>query len=58
MFTLLQINDLHYFVSILDKCDKPGETVPSPYDSCNTCACTDRGEIGACTEKGCIDGML
>merc|ERR1740124_1641117 len=37
-------------------CDNPGGSVPSPYDSCNTCSCTQSGKIGFCTEVGCIDG--
>jgi len=36
-------------------CNNPGGSVPSPYDSCNTCSCSESGFIGACTEKGCIE---
>jgi hypothetical protein len=50
----------HQLLSEIDsrntRCDNPGSSVPSPYDSCNTCSCTQSGMIGACTEVGCIDG--
>jgi len=35
------------------KCSTPGGTVPSPYDSCNTCTCSSSGYIEACTLIGC-----
>ena len=37
------------------KCDNPGGSVPSPFDSCNMCRCSESGEIGFCTEMGCPD---
>ena len=40
------------------KCNNPGNSVPSPFDNCNTCRCSDDGFIDGCTEKFCVDGML
>ena len=40
------------------ECDNPGNSVPSPFDNCNTCRCSDDGVIEGCTKKLCFDGML
>eukprot|EP00397_Hematodinium_sp_SG-2012_P021599 GEMP01022324.1.p1 GENE.GEMP01022324.1~~GEMP01022324.1.p1 ORF type:complete len:366 (+),score=79.15 GEMP01022324.1:137-1234(+) len=34
-------------------CDNPGGTVPSPDDSCNTCACDIDSMLGECTKEKC-----
>ena len=33
------------FQFVETKCSKPGQSVPSPFDSCNICLCTDEGII-------------
>jgi len=38
-------------------CNNPGGTVYSPYinDSCNTCACSEAGVLGECTDRNCTE---
>jgi len=36
------------------KCNNPGNTIPSPFDSCNVCTCSDEGIIVGCTKRFCI----
>jgi len=38
------------------KCSNPGNSVPSPFDSCNICRCSDKGVIVGCTKQLCIEG--
>jgi len=38
-----------------NKCSNPGNSVPSPFDSCNICRCTNKGVIEGCTKRLCIE---
>ena len=45
------------FQFVETKCGNPGNSVPSPFDSCNICRCTDKGVIEGCTKRLCFTGV-
>ena len=47
-----------YFSLLEQKCQNPGKSIPSPFDSCNICSCSNKGFIEGCTKQLCDQGNL
>merc|ERR1712223_1419357 len=40
------------------QCQNPGKSIPSPFDSCNICSCSNEGVLEGCTKQLCTTDVI